>query len=375
MDRLDQFVQNTLIPEYTKGDQRKDHQRYHALKTLGQYHRRRGNLERAEALRREAQQLPSIDPNDQEYKRLRYTRYADDCLLGLIGTKAEAEESKNRLATFLETKLKLTLATDKTLITHAHTERARFLGYDIGIMHSQTKFDRRRQRVINGKIGLYIPEDVIQKKRKRYLRDEKPSARIELINNSEYDIIYRYQGEYRGLVEYYGMAHNIAQLGYVRWIMESSLLKTLAAKGDTTVEKIVKRLKTTIKTPEGPRKCLRLTIPREGKKPLICTFGGIPLKRRMKAAIKDQVILPYANKRTEIIERLLKDTCEICGSKERIEMHHIRKLADLNKKREKPLWMKIMIARKRKSIPLCKRCHVDIHSGQKSKKQGNRRAG
>jgi group II intron reverse transcriptase/maturase len=375
MDRLDQFVQGTLIPEHTKGNERKDHPRYHTLISLARYYRRRDQLEKAETLRREAQQFPSRDPNDQEYRRLRYIRYADDFLLGLIGTKTEAEEIKNRVAAFLGTKLNLTLADEKTLITHAHTERARFLGYEIGIMPSQTKFDRRRQRVINGKVGLYIPEDVIQKKRKRHLRDEKPSARIELINDSEYDIIYRYQGEYRGLVEYYGMAHNIAQLGYVRWTMESSLLKTLAAKSDTTVEKIAKRLETTTKTPEGPRKCLRLTIPREGKKPLICTFGGIPLKRRMKAAIKDQVIHPYANKRTEIIERLLKDTCEICGSKERIEMHHVRKLADLNKKREKPLWMKIMIARKRKSIPLCKRCHVDIHSGQKSKKQGNRRAG
>lgn len=229
-------------------------------------------------------------------------------------------------------------------------------------MYSQTKFDRRRQRVVNGKIGFSIPEDVMQKKRNRYLRDGKPTHRTELINDSEYDIIYRYQGEYRGLVEYYGMAQNIAQRGYVRWTMASSLLKTLAAKSATTVEKRVKRLETTAKTLEGPRKCLRLIIPREGKKPRIATFGGIPLKRRMKTAIKDQVILPYANKRTEIIERLRNNTCEVCGSKEHRQMHHIRKLADLNKqgKREKPLWMKIMIARKRKSIPLCKRCHDDV---------------
>jgi hypothetical protein len=142
--------------------------------------------------------------------------------------------------------------------------------------------------------------------------------------------------------------------------------------------KEVKRLKTTIKTPEGLRKCLKLTIPREGKKPLVARFGGLSLKRRKNPVIQDQVIHPYPLMRSEIVERLLKDTCEVCGSTERIEMHHIRKLADLNKqgKREKPLWMKIMIARKRKSIPLCRKCHDDIHFNRpKLKRQGNQRAG
>src|SRR5437899_5958367 len=94
-----------------------------------------------------------------------------------------------------------------------------FLGYEIGIMHSSDKFDNQRRRVVNGKVGLYIPEDVMQTKRKRYLRDEKPIHRPELLNDSDYDIIVRYQGEYRGLVHYYGLAHNLANLDNVRWRM------------------------------------------------------------------------------------------------------------------------------------------------------------
>jgi len=112
----------------------------------------------------------------------------------------EAQEIKERIATFLRTELQLTLSAEKTLITHANTGKARFLGYEIGIMESQTKFDRLKRRVVNGKVGLYIPEDVMQAKRKRYLRDDKPIHRPELLNDSEYDIITRYQGEYRGLV-------------------------------------------------------------------------------------------------------------------------------------------------------------------------------
>ena len=378
LDRLDKFVEDTLIPEYTRGEKREANLAYKWKANQAAYYRGTGNLERAETIRREMQQLPAGNPNDPGYRRLRYIRYADDILLGLIGPVTEAEEIKARITTFLSTELQLTLSAEKTLITHAHTGKARFLGYDIGIMHSPDKFDHHRRRVVNGKVGLYIPEDVMQTKRKRYLRDEKPIHRPELRNDSDYDIIVRYQGEYRGLVHYYGLAQNLAQLGALRWTMATSLLKTLAGKHQTSVRKEAKRLQGTAQTPEGPRTCLKLTIPREGKRPLVATFGGLSLKRVKHPVIKDQVITPYPRMRSEVIERLLHDTCEVCGSTGHIEMHHIRKLADLNKegRREKPLWMKIMISRKRKSMPLCRHCHDDIHSNRpKSKKQGNWRAG
>jgi AI2M/AI1M-like, HNH endonuclease/Type II intron maturase len=180
------------------------------------------------------------------------------------------------------------------------------------------------------------------------------------------------------LVNYYELAHNIAELGYIRWTMETSLLKTLASKNQTSVAQEQRRLRGTAKTLVGPRACLKLTIQREGKKPLVTIFGGLPLRRRKKTVIVDEVLRTYPRMRSEIVEKLLNDTCEICGAKERVEMHHIRKLKDLNKKgkRGMPLWMKIMISRKRKSIPLCKRCHEDVHHNiPKSTRQGNRRAG
>jgi group II intron reverse transcriptase/maturase len=379
MDRVDKFVENTLIPEYTKKERREGHPIYGHLSNQISRAKRQGDIERRKELQKELREYPSQNPDDPGYRRLRYVRYADDFLLGFAGPLVEANQIKESIATFLNTKLKLTLSATKTLITHAHTGRARFLGYEIGIMESQTKLDRTRgTRTVNGKVGMYIPEDVIQAKRKRYLRDGKPIHRTELLNDSEYDIISRYQGEYRGLVNYYGMAQNIAELGYIRWTMETSLLKTLACKNQTSVMQETKRLESTIQTPEGPRKCLKLIIQREKKKPLRAIFGGLPLKRRKNPTIEDRVILPYPRTTSEIVERLINDTCEVCGSKENVEMHHVRHLKDLNKKgkREMPLWMKIMISRKRKSMPLCRRCHMDIHLNRpKSKRQGNRRAG
>jgi group II intron reverse transcriptase/maturase len=364
MDRLDRFVENTLIPEYTQGKERERHEEYIQLTKLAWYHEHKGHIERAKELRKERLQYPSVVPDDSGYRRLRYIRYADDFLLGLAGQRTDADEIKERLATFLRTELSLTLAAEKTLITHASTGRARFLGHEIGVMKSQER------RTVEAGIALYIPDDVIQTKRKRYLRDGKVVHRTELMNDSEYDIITRYQWEYRGLVEYYGMTQNLKKLGYLGYTMETSLLKTIARKSETSLVKTLKRLRTTTQTPHGPRRSLKLTIQRAGKKPLVAMFGGLTLRRK-DAVFKDQVTTQYVRTRSEIVERLLNDTCEVCGSKERIEMHHVRKLADLNKKgkREKPLWMKVMISRKRKSIPLCQRCHDDIHHNRlKSKK-------
>jgi group II intron reverse transcriptase/maturase len=373
MDQLDRFVYHTLIPEYTRGRRRQPNRTYTTLQSLALYYRKTGRREGAEALRKTMQQYASVDPQDEGYRRLRYVRYADDFLLGYAGTRAEAIAIKEKIAAFLGAQLHLTLSADKTLITHASTGRARFLGYEIGAMHSQTKFDKAQRRIIIGQIGLYIPEDVLEKKRKRYLRDGKAYHRAELMEQSEYDIIVRYQWEYRGLVEYYTLAHNLHRLGYLWWTMETSLLKTLAGKGRTTLVKTLKRLKSTTQTPNGPRKCLKLIILRAGKRPLVAMFGGISLQRK-HTALKDQVLLPYIRRRSDIVERLLKDTCEVCESKDHVQMHHVRHLADLNKqgRREKPLWMQIMMARKRKSIPLCWRCHMDVHHNRpKFRKQGN----
>src|SRR5215831_4580620 len=378
LDKLDKFVERILIPEYTKGDKRGRNPAYGQVAHQLQTARRQGDLERVRALKKALRQYPSKTPDDPGYRRLRYIRYADDFLFGFAGPFEEANQIKDKVASFLQTELKLTLSAEKTLITHAQTGRARFLGYEIGIMYSATKLNRLGTRGVNGVVGMYIPEDVIQAKRKRYLRGAKPIHRPELQNDSEYDIIIRYQGEYRGLVQYYGLAHNLAQLGYVKWTMETSLLKTLASKNHTSVTKESKRLKATTKTSDGPRKCLKLTIQREKKTPLIAIFGGLSLKRRKHPLMEDRVILPYVQLRSEIVERLLNDTCEVCGEKKNVQMHHVRHLRDLNKKgkREMPLWMKVMIMRKRKSIPLCKGCHDDVHHNRpKSKRQGNQRAG
>jgi hypothetical protein len=131
LHKLDQFVETVLIPEYTRGGRRARNPAYLDLQNQLAKARRRDDRPLARALRRRMVSLPSADPDDPGYRRLRYCRYADDHLLGFTGPKAEAEEIKQRLAEFLRDELKLELSQDKTLITHARTGAARFLGYEI----------------------------------------------------------------------------------------------------------------------------------------------------------------------------------------------------------------------------------------------------
>jgi hypothetical protein len=132
--------------------------------------RKQGERTRVRWLRQQAQRLPSRDPNDPHFRRLWYVRYADDFLLGLAGPKSEAEAVKNAIATFLREELHLALHDEKTLITHARDDKAKFLGYEVHILHSDSKQDRRRQRCINGSVGLRIPRGVRQAKCAQYLR-------------------------------------------------------------------------------------------------------------------------------------------------------------------------------------------------------------
>ena len=130
---------------------------------------------------------------------------------------------------------------------------------------------------------------------------------------------------------------------------------------------MAKRHKASVETADGPKKCLQVVIERgENKKPLVARFGGIPLKRKQDAILVDRLPQFVMTNRSELLQRVLADKCELCGSKEKVEVHHIRKLADLNVKgrKEKPRWIQIMAARRRKTLIICRRCHENIHYGE-----------
>ena len=366
LDQLDQWIEHRLLPEYNLGRRRRPNPDYKAVENAIARAKRHGDRAELHRLSLQRRQLPSQDPADPGYRRLRYVRYADDWLLGFAGPRHEAEEIKSKIAAFLRDELKLELSPSKTLITHAASQAARFLGYEIKAQHSDTKITRNR-RAVNGAIGLFVPRDVIRQKSVLYMSGGRPAQRGALLHDDDFTIVAKYQSEYAGLVQYYLLAQDVFRLGRLHWVMETSLLKTLAGKHRSTVGKMARKHKAVITTPAGPRKVLQVTIERDrGRKPLVARFGGIPLRRVRTAVLTDQRPVMASAKRNELIHRLLAGRCELCEGTEGLEVHHVRKLADLNKpgRREKPPWMHLMAKRRRKTLVICRRCHEDIHAGR-----------
>jgi group II intron reverse transcriptase/maturase len=365
LSKLDTFVETTLIPAHTRGERRKTNPAYIRLRSASYRLKKAKQWKEAKLMRRQMQQLPSLDVVDPNYRRLRYCRYADDALFGFVGTRQEAEEIKRQLGVFLQETLKLTLSEEKTLITHARTGQARFLGYDITLLHNNHKHDRRGHRSINGQIALQVPKDLIKAKCAPFLNHGKPALRTERTNDTVFSIIAQFQQEYRGFVEYYQLALNRYQLNRLKWVMERSLVATLARKLHLSISQIYRRYETHLETKDGPRKGLQVMIEREGKKPLVAQWGGISLARQTKAVLTDRAPFVWSQ-RSELEKRLLAQVCELCGSEEQIEVHHIRALKDLQLpgQAQRPKWVQIMAARHRKTLITCQKCHQDIHAGR-----------
>ena len=361
LSKLDAFAETVLIPQYTRGGRRKVNPEYRKAHYRLTRARKEGDRATARRYQRQARSLPFGDPDDPGYRRLRYSRYADDHLLGFTGPKAEAEDIKDQLARFLRDELALELSPEKTLVTHARTRAARYLGYEITVQHADRKITRGR-RAANGSIALRVPLDVIRAKRSPYRHHGKPGRRTALLNLDDYDIVRVYGAEYRGIAGYYLLASDVWRLSALRWDAETSMLKTLAAKHKSTVSKMAAKYKAKIETPHGLRTCFEARIERDGKPDLIARFGGIPLVRKKNAVLHDTVTRPVPYPQKELIHRLLKRRCELCEEAGAVLAHQIRKLASLGEPGPgQPAWAAKMARMRRKTLIVCRTCHDAIH--------------
>jgi group II intron reverse transcriptase/maturase len=373
LNELDRFVEDYLIPKNTRGKSRRDNPEYTKLAYGSRQARLKGDWNEAKRLRKMYTKLPSRDQNDPGFRRLRYVRYADDFLLSYAGTKQEAREIKQEISGFLNS-IELEMSEEKTLITNARKEKARFLKYQLNRIQDDGKATRvknhpktgtHNRRAVNQLIHFAIPEDVTKDWLKRVEKDGKVLHRKELLNLSDYDIIMTYETELQGLINYYNRAHNQRALMSLRYKWGESLLKTLANKHKISRNRA--RLRYGRFYNEGGNRLPGVEIQREGKKPLRAVFGKKPIQRQEKTLINDKVQTIYIN-RNELLNRLLADTCELCGKEDvPVHAHHVRKLKDLQErwkgKAEKPKWVLKIIRIKRKTLFVCKECHDKIHAG------------
>ena len=378
LDRLDKFVMEyikrfdvgaTTTRKPFEGRRSLDFQKKVAmqkLKTVKDESERKKVVEQLKGIDRTRLQIPSFDEMDNGYKRLKYVRYADDFLIGVIGSKEYSQRIKEDIKNFLESELKLELSDDKTLITHSQ-KAAKFLGYEVLVNRSNlAKRDNmgRLSRVYNKKVLLRISMETIKKKLldfgvleiKTHNGKEqwKPREHRKSICNDDLEILQKYNYTIRGFHNYYAIANNSSLLNSYKYIMEYSMYKTFAGKYKSKVTKIASKYKKdglfTVQYKDSKG--------REKQQ----TFYNESFARRKPETgdnLDNATVVYHANS-TSLIDRLKAEKCEICGATEKLDMHHVRKLKALDGKGYAD---KLMIARRRKTIALCRSCHLKVHSG------------
>lgn len=371
---MDQQIETVFIPKYTRGKRRKLNPPHRSLSRRREHLRKKGDFSQEKELTAAIRQLPSRDPFDPNFRRLHYIRYADDFLIGLSGPIKEAKQIREELTKFLREHLALELNQEKTLITHAGSRPARFLGYNIQTQYANDRISNG-SRSTNGKIGLRIPESTINEYERMYTRHGKPTHISVLLDESDFAIVQWYGNRLRGIVQYYKLAYNVSYLWRLATTMERSMLKTLAAKHRTSTLEMRNTYKTYINNGVNPKaRCIEVhQSSADGKRSYVARFGGISIRRDARAKPRDISIQPYWYVRSELLDRLLARECELCGMSGKIEIHHIRALKDLNQngRKEKPLWVKKMAAMRRKTLAVCRACHQNITHGRYTQDHAN----
>ena len=375
LDELDRTMA-TKIAEFNQGKERVLRREYdrlrQAVKRAKQKARATGNWTQYKRLRQQMLQTEAKDPMDPNYRRMYYVRYADDFLVGINGSKTEAEALKIWLGDYLKSELHLDLSQEKTLVTSAK-ERVRFLGYDIKrwsgtrILRYPTTQGVKTRRTGTYQLSLLMPPDKTVAFAREYGNPDnwQGDRRSKLLNLSELEILMTYNAEVRGFLGYYSLADNLKDgAGGVLWMTARSFFCTLADKRQSSVKKVMKSLK------KGPGRYV-ISLKKDGKgiKEYELIASTKQLKRE-KVTYEQVDLIPKTwryQSRNELGRRLLAHECEWCGIRNsQVEVHHIRKLGNL---KGKTPWERQMIERRRKTMVLCVECHDELHAGTLSEKK------
>lgn len=374
LHEFDKFMEG-ISAEYTKGKQRRPYREYQILQYKRNRAKKKGNQEQADEYLRQMQNIPALDPMDKNYQRVKYVRYADDFVVCIIGSKATANEIKERIAGFMQKELHLELSREKTKITNLSDKRVRFLGYEITKPQENTKqvVDSigRKKRSVNGTIQLVVPGDVVREKLKPFIKKGKPYQVGARVNLPVIEIISQYNAEIRGLYNYYCLATDVStKISTFQYYHYFSMIKTIARKEKSSVKKVIQKYGIDVprKNRTGTMRIVGIRYnTKEGPKTMTYFNDSLKKVSRPAGEISDQ--FGQVLKGGQLMKRLNSDVCELCGAEHcALEIHHVRKLKDIVKKYRKrgtpmPNWVWLMSYMKRKTLVLCHDCHVNLHNG------------
>ena len=382
LNELDKFMEDYKIGfDIGKHKKRQRSYEYHSAQYIAKKYKADGvkiwdslsNAEKAERaktlkhLQRNIRKLPATVPRDEGYKTIQYTRYADDFIIGVIGSKADAQLVKDDVRQFMADKLKLKLSEEKTKITHTG-DRARFLGYDICVSREQRsvkKKDGITQRCHSYVVKLFVPRDKWVEKLLEYKAMKivlnnngkeryKALHRGKLVNCSDIEILSAYNSEIRGLYNYYSLANDSYKIGKFANLMKYSMFKTFANKYKTNVNRIKERYFINGQfTVEYQTK--------SGKKHSV--FYNKGFKRKLDTMSAEVSQLPQYHRYdrfNSLRNRIKLGLCELCNKKTgNIALHQVNRLKDLS---GELVWERVMLDKRRKTLAVCPNCHNKIHN-------------
>ena len=368
LHELDVYVMNLKTEFDTAAEKRTKNRAYVNASAALRYAKKRvennhskENVRKYKSLQKAMMAMPSKEVKDENYKRIQYNRYADDFLIGVIGSKEDAVCVKAKVKAFLTEKLKLTMSEEKTRVTHS-SALVRYLGYDVTVSKSrETKRCKQGlRRVWAGSVFIYIPHKkwaskLLEYKAIRIVKGEdgketwKAIHRNNLLFRSEVKIISKYNAEIRGLYNFYRLASNVYVLNNFFYMMRNSCFKTFASKYRTKTREI--RHKYIVDGVFGVN-----YMTKAGEKRCEFYHDGFTQNKSPAPAYTD-VIAEYRHyaKKNSLAGRIRKGICEMCMKQEQeIHMHHVKKLKDLtgNKPSER-----LMMEIRRKSLALCEGCY------------------
>ncbi len=364
LDKLDRFMES-IIKSDTAGKYRRQNPDYAKARYL--YKKAVGNDSDAKTikqLKHAMENLPSGDRYDPNFRRVRYVRYADDFLVGMIAPKAYAVVLKRKIKEFLKNDLHLRLSDEKTKITHAAENEVTFLGYII--RKGTGKHCKFHSNPFDSTLRVFMNTEGILKKLSENgmcKGNGYPIGISRLLREPPEEIIKYGNQVLRGLLTQQRGCSNFHEGWRIQYIVMYSIAKTLARKFDISVKKVFARFGSS------------LSVSYRNAKDKVCSvslalYKSFARQKDFFAKIRSAVLsIPLSRYN---LRNPLAHVCYICGNPHfHVSMYHRK----TKKKLDKPYSpiVTVLLAINRRQIPLCGHCFANVEAGRFQLNQLKRR--
>lgn len=276
LNEFDNYILSKYNQKYNKEDKRSTSKEYNRnkssierirkkIKKITNKNNKKELIDKLKSLKKEQKTLNSkeIFENDS-YRRFEYIRYKNQFIITFSGTFDEAINIKNSICDYFNNMIDIKiLKSDKF--------NANFLGYNILVQKCNNKLIDGARNVNGRTIAFYIPSKIIQDRINKFSDNKKIKHLTYLIDKPISEIIRIFQAEFKNISQYYKFAMNQDKLSYLKWIMEVSMMKTIARKLKTSCAKLYKKLSRKKEINGYTYKVIEYDN---------FYYGGVPLKRQ-----------------------------------------------------------------------------------------------